>query len=398
VTLRGSTWRYGVWFGVVAISAWLGGAACNSKDDNASPSRGGASSGAGGVGGAGAAGKPAQGGARDDSTPGGADADAGGDSSDGGGRSGSAGSGTTTPSERAKRDACMKYLIAGCTRLAECNGSRAQLSSCVHKLLPCPEFLFADGSTRSFDALAACTEEHRHMSCALLPDGPSCATPGTRPPGAPCAFGTQCSSTTCRAEEGQCGVCATPAVTGDSCVDPNVECPSTDVCLDGICVRAKARDPEPKLLGVGRDCTETEQCLFGLICDGGQQFASRGTCQPLPQVGDLCRYEPGMEHPSCAGVCDSTNTCARFPTLGEPCEMTYGCDADSICGTESDGTRCRARGKLGELCTTSAENDGIWGHGTCGTEFYCGDCVTFDQGCRCVSIYEFNRPAPACVN
>jgi hypothetical protein len=379
--------RYVCSFGLLGVGLWLGVAACGDTEHGAPTGHAG-SGGASGASGGASSGKAStnHAGAPDEASFGGA-----GGADEAHAQGGSAGA--TTPTDQLKRDACMRYAIAGCTRLAECNGSREQLSSCIQKILPCPEFLFGEGSTRKLEGLDACIEEHRHLSCALLPDGPSCATPGTRPPGAACVFGTECSSMVCRAQPGQCGVCATPAVTGQSCADPNVDCPTTDVCLDGVCTRAQARDPKPKLFDVGVQCTATEQCLFGLLCDTGDKARSQGVCQSVPKVGEPCRYEPGLVKPSCAGACDASGICQPLPKLGEACDQTYGCEPTAICGAS---LTCSRRNAEGEPCNTTVEMNVAISNGTCAPGLYCSDCVTFDQGCKCVSIDRINRPIQGC--
>lgn len=386
---------------VLAVGLWFASAACGSSEQGA-PDRDTAGSAGSARGGSSSAGEGGSSGMPIDEQTAGTPSEDGGAEGNDEGRAGSAntGGGSGNVLQQAQYEACINYLIAGCTRLAECNGSRQVLSSCLQKTLPCPDFLFADGSTRTLQGIEACTEEHRHMSCALLPDGPSCATPGTRLPGAPCQFGTQCSSTVCRAQPGQCGVCATPALTGDPCADPNVECPSTDVCLEGVCTRAQARDPKPKLFDVGMECTDTAQCLFGLLCDAVTMTTGRGTCQPLPKPGQPCRYEPGAVRPSCAGACDQAGTCQPLPTLDQVCDPNYGCDETSLCSPQSDELpRCIARHAAGEPClTTQLESERFvaFPSGMCRKGSYCGDCVTFDQGCKCVPWDLFNDVA-ACA-
>ncbi len=216
--------------------------------------------------------------------------------------------------------------------------------------------------------------------------------------GAVCAFGSQCESGQCSADEssGACGVCLDVRKLGERCDGPLQGCSASAICQDGVCVSTKSIIGEPCELGAkGSDAGDCDDELF---CAGDSGL--KGMCQAFTPVGGACgtsssRCVPGA-HCSDSNVCttqptawtcsdsdcgdglscDNTGTC-RAPTLpmGAPCGIVNGsfvdgnCVAGSVCGsvTYPDGgggpntsSACVALPEAGEVCIREQCAEGLF--------------------------------------
>jgi hypothetical protein len=110
----------------------------------------------------------------------------------------------------------------------------------------------------------------------------TCARVGTRANDAPCTFNGQCASAFCaRNKNSVCGVCATPPLVGDSCVDS--DCGRGQTCLAGANVCQA-------YIGAGQPC-DAATCSLAGGCYTGAGAASdteTGTCKADVAAGMAC--------------------------------------------------------------------------------------------------------------
>lgn len=149
-----------------------------------------------------------------------------------------------------------------------------------------------------------------------------------RPVGAPCAFGSQCSSGGCSADvaAGGCGTCLDVQPLGARCDGPMQGCSASATCQRGVCTSRKKIAGDPcRLSPKGGDEGECDDDLY-------------------------CAGKPGEMTGVCAG---------RLP-LGSDCTF-HG--APCARGETCDGERCfprSFRAKLGEGCLGRACEDGLF--------------------------------------
>jgi hypothetical protein len=241
----------------------------------------------------------------------------------------------------------MAYVFESCRRQAECAGGPA--TSCLELTFRCPDIAASVGSTRTAESLRACAEEYAAFPCEKVNAGeiPSCVTPGTKQPGEPCLFNSQCLSLACSAQDGQCGACA-------SLVGENEDCSGMGVA-----------------------------CELGLVCDESSQTCEKPVItapEELAEAGESC-----ISKTDCSDnlYCDATNRCVPYPALGMSCAGPRSCDftEDSYC--ELDGLTCKAPPALGQPCGVD---------GFTGTAGACADNTRCHKTSAAVGICEALAP------
>lgn len=256
-------------------------------------------------------------------------------------------------------EACIAYVLAVCTRQAQCSGGSAE--RCLEASFACPDLTSSPGATRTVADLQVCAGAYAKLPCEQVESGllPACVTPGTVPLGQPCRFSSQCASLSCAGE--LCGACVPSAHEGEACS------PTVGVCLglltcneEGKCARRGGSNATLETKGVGEPCATPQECKVGLRCDA------------------------------------SSSKCAEYPTLGMSCADTRTCVGGSYC--ELDGLSCKAYPGQGMSCGV----DGFTGGAAyCADELLCsrsskavGTCVEPPaQGQPCLLDPETREPA-----
>jgi hypothetical protein len=189
---------------------------------------------------------------------------------------------------------------------------------------------YLDAECRSGEcAVGACSESCCVGTCfdVLAPAhiGESCAERG-------CVDGAFCD----RNDPNQ--VCKALRPAGSPCGNHD-ECGYGLSCSEGTCVDTPAR---------GEPCSTAPFCenWFGDVCS-----SASGTCEPLPVVGGLCRFNNDCQAPL---VCNAS-VCAAPPDAGEPC-LDRICGAGTYCAA---GT-CATQSPEGALCTVGDECTTFW--------------------------------------
>ncbi len=292
------------------------------------------------------------------------------------------------------KQACVDYIAAYCAKEIECTGPQRD---CALAAAACPEYLLSPGSTRTVDSIETCASALQTVTCADFLVGvlPACVTPGTLPPGAPCAFESQCASLFCIGDGQSCGHCANlPTPEAGTRCGGYFECSPGFVCdrSTGACWPAQ---------GQGASCTPSGNpptlCEDGIDCLSGAGNGTTGTCGTLPDAGSACvraisRFDtsagtcagpfgvacvgavdggapgtcegPAAEHAPClAGQCDEAHycaladastqgTCEPLPGPGAPCAGRL-CADGSYCGIglgDAGTMGCHPRVALGQPC------------------------------------------------
>lgn len=305
------------------------------------------------------------------------------------------------------REACEAYLNAACTRYAECG----QPLNCDNYLAYCPDYLFAQGSSRQVDDVLACAVVRRNQDCAevLLGIDPPCATPGTGKKGDACDFNGQCESFRCTGFAA-CGTCLglTPPNSGcpkagDAC-GHNQTCPSEDAgCVlrtapphlapGDVCPQPDggglACPPDAPCLGAGAKadvgtCTvppksgpcaypigaaQAGSCAYGTQCVREDASAPNGLCAPGAQLGETCG---GAAQIACVdGLYCASGKCAPRLQVGAACTGVGECAVGAYCKltAPSVGT-CEPAAAPGAPCGASAADAGLvptpCAQGSCG--------------------------------
>jgi len=198
------------------------------------------------------------------------------------------------------------------------------------------------GSGITTESLRNCTNTVIEGGCNDFLD--ACVF-GQREVGEPCATHEQCKTSSCSAQDYQCGSCLPASRVGNSCTDDSPclltslhceagrcvangsegqscdstkPCASSLRCVDGVC--------RPKPNKAGASCTGEQECDAAemLDCDAKAAsckivyFADPG--QKCPEFG-WCRYVGGCLN----GVC------AAGPVTGQSCNSDLGCQWPSAC-------------------------------------------------------------------
>ncbi len=202
-------------------------------------------------------------------------------------------------------NACFPDLVqAFWGSVAEC-ASRSKLS--------CEADLAAPGAATTPAQIGACASAYSKQSCDLLFSGSEpeeCNVPGTRNDGEPCGVDTQCKSTNCKINSGECGACAPRVAAGGSC-DVDDDCDANLTCANGVCAT-----PVP----AGGACATTDQCLRSLLCKNGtcaKGGAAGAPCEPQQQG---CASFQGLYCDPESKVCAA----ASWAKVGEACGLVGG--------------------------------------------------------------------------
>ncbi len=284
----------------------------------------------------------------------------------------------------------------------------------------------------SLDAAAAsrCFAELTTGACPVALDSPSCGSmfTGSRPPGAACFTDEECAAAggrcvgldaeaTCRA--GTCSASAalgqpcseaTPCVPGAHCVaaagggavcetgDPSARCGENRDCDRELWCKQGSCAAD---LGLGERCRFDAECTGGSLCVGElagagvcskvtaegdvcddycfgamycdvPQLGQRGTCHPLPKLGESCLAAMGR----CGGFelqCSNQDLCAPAPAQGEACVRGSFCQAGFFCSTElsadAPAGTCLPLAAVGQRCA----RDGNCASYHCGGDGTCRD-------------------------
>ena len=259
------------------------------------------------------------------------------------------------PSGLGAKAACEAYVDAYCDRADVCYGltGSSDALKCRSRKLACPDLLFSNGSTWTPEAALACSPQWATLACDDFRAGLTvpCSVPGTRAPGAGCAFHSQCASRKCRVAIGtSCGLCDAIAAPGGDC--GHASCPpAAPVCNLSAGARCEAL-PSPSK--AGDPCSAgTNRCrgTAAPACTLVSATSSTATCQPLPLAGGPCSYLDGagpfqqqcVGGAQCVAASDAGLTdrgmCARLAQAGEACSSgSLGrlCAPDLYCNVDAD--------------------------------------------------------------
>ena len=195
-------------------------------------------------------------------------------------------------------EACRAYIQAYCDRLDECGRFS---SRCADVEAYCPDYAFADGSTRTVEGALACAKVRRVQPCGELAAGftPDCSPPGTREAGAPCQFVSQCASFDC-SSQGSCGTCLPPSLDGGCVTSCNggpgcVTCEVNSQCVSNRCVprtpqtdagvvcgldAATCADASTTILkALGEPCTTRDECAVNADCTDAGHVCTLPSCE-----------------------------------------------------------------------------------------------------------------------
>jgi hypothetical protein len=283
------------------------------------------------------------------------------------------------PSGTSRAQACVLYAEAYCARLSQCAGATPEgiPEQCARSSVVCPDLSFSDGSTRTPEGLIACIEDIAAFDCDSWNLGyvPECVSPGTRQPGEPCIFPSQCATLVCSGSSEACGACLAFAAAEDDCRDTTLfTCAPGTGCNpeSGLCEALTLPDP------VGPESNEPQ---------GDPTADMRG--EPCERDSDCGAYESCLTD-------RETPVCGRDPILGEDCDEARNCADDSYC--ELEGLTCLELPEIGEACGV----DGWTGLASwCEPGTICqrssdrvGTCVALpEEGAPCV-IVEFAEEGP----
>lgn len=295
---------------------------------------------------------------------GGGVAPGGGGGSSGGGAGGSsgggaAGGGTASDAGTLVAERCLDVAASVCAKLQSCAPERFRLdygtqAGCVAaRGGECGLGATTAGSSLDVATVEACRARAAAQSCGELWDfelGRCPDAKGTRPAGAPCFSGEQCTSGRCgRAPLGQvCALCEPVGQEGQACdpdPDNGMTCSGGFQCINGQCAAAPVskenetcaassfRRCQPGLrcvqdlcrpqLGADAGCTEFDDCssLQGLFCDQGHcatvPLSADGGCWPLGAPG--------------GALCGPGTVCARGFRCVPLLPPGSACTADDVC-------------------------------------------------------------------
>jgi len=357
----------------------LGG--CGSSESNASASGAAGPGSSGGSESASSGDQSSVGGATSTSGSGGASSTQGASSSVGGAASGGGGGGGGGGGVPASaNDVCVDYLLAYCEHVMTCAGEPERILDCLATYADgCPDFLFAEGSTRTVEGSVACAAAWRSLAC----DGatPGCATRGELAAGAPCVSHFQCASGACYAEPGTCGACAAEVGEGEPCDYTTSVCVPDLACVDDVCVETQPIVPFTPL-DLGAECTAGGGDCGPNGCLSNDDGVYR--CQLLPAVGEPCA--DGL-HCADGAYCDEALKCQTLPGGDEPCglaypEMIYVCARGITCGDDGVSRTCIGPPGANEYCSSSCEA-GL-------------DCVCEDEFCGARYCKTVRLPGESC--
>lgn len=217
---------------------------------------------------------------------------------------------------------------------------------------------------------------------------------GTVAAGGECFVDQECVSQQCAGSDTgvSCtlGTCIGDAPPSMAPIALGMPCSSNLSCVDGAYCPTDTNVCTP-LLASGSPCTGGDECGYGLGCAGPSGMRM---CQPLPGVGEQCRFDlpcrdeglncdTSATTPTCVQVgvvggactsslqcspyyrCDITaGTCAKGPSLGDPCASGSRCfDAGTYCDSatltcaavKADGMPCQSDLECeSELCDFAA--------------------------------------------
>lgn len=269
-----------------------------------------------------------------------------------GGSAGSGGLGTSiasTPTE-----ICRKAIEVQCTRRALLMGGttlkkEVNLQNCMRRADACPDYYFAQDSSRTVDNVGACLEALASQSLTALGFGiyPPCLLSGKRPDGAACAWNCQCQSGQCGGELGQCSTCSAQPGAGSACPSMGI-CRYGSFCLNSAyrCIDwatvVYAAEGQP----CGVDASPPVACQGELSC---APSSSGAICTVPLGVGKTCGKPTNIGAWRCVSGTDCTRDsegiCATPGTCGQA-----KCDAASYCKTSSGAPTCVPRVAAGQPC------------------------------------------------
>jgi hypothetical protein len=266
---------------------------------------------------------------------------------------GADGSGDASPIDTADAiaAACGALAAAQCENLSACApfilevqfGTKAR---CIERrVLSCHAQAAAPSSGATAASISACATGLMGISCYHAAHGPlpaACTPVGALPSDAPCGFGTQCASGSCRLASGTaCSVCGPAAVAeGGPCTSVGFECAYGLECVSGTCARPS---------DTGGPCADGKPCWVGATCVSGACVA-KGT------EGDACDNGALPCDGARGTYCSSfTGTCVKIvpAKIGDPCGDLAPCDADAFCETSAGMSGvCAPRAADGAACSS----------------------------------------------
>lgn len=286
-----------------------------------------------------------------------------------GGGTSSAGSGGSRGSEASidvprATEVCKEYLLAQCTRIAECSSSGATPDEyCLGFQRLCPEIFLGHGAGYTIESLTSCGAEWKTFSCDRFKAGerPACTRSGTRAVGEPCRLSTQCASGACSSPDAsQCGKCLAPAASGESC-EVFGQCSDTHLCAFGRCLQLQAWSPEQQL-------PNGAACTYDGKCTGACAPSSDGDrCVDAPRIGEACLMDlpsPGARRCAWGASCSPEGICQSVPSSGPCAAGLVPCSGANFCDSPTGfapGT-CKPWLPIGAECNpavveTCGEND-----------------------------------------
>jgi hypothetical protein len=249
--------------------------------------------------------------------------------------------GSVTPASVSAVKACTDLAQAVCMKRASCtNGTgiiraNGDMTTCVSREeLTCTTALAAPDNGNNPNMVEQCVAAYASYTCTDFMDGnppAACAPSGPRPVGAPCTFNGQCTTGFCgRSKNANCGACAAPTASGDSCAASN--CGHNQACTEGTSTCVTYVD-------VGGVCGQDSPCAALLNCMGANAATtSTGTCMMAAStVGAACGAGTAGCDPGQGLYCGGA-------AGGKTCMMTAFVGDGAPCGLMTDGTRaaCRA--------------------------------------------------------
>lgn len=269
------------------------------------------------------------------------------------------------PAAATEQEACVYFFRTQSNRLIfECAGQDPVDEPYPHRLLDCPDVLFAYGSVLTPAQIIECGDIWAEAPCEQLDryEWPDCGLPpSTLPLGSPCRFSKQCASNLCSIEahpdHPACGMCVEYPKEGEAC--SNRTCDLGFECMQGTC----QRPPETGLVE-GEPCFRDDQCAGANTCLTYSEDVSP-TCQPRPSAGEPCPAGGGY----CNGeaFCNDAGMCQADHQAGEPCTSDSMCVLGTFCDTSAESPACVPRRALGEPCTSGES----WTRGTCAEGGFC---------------------------
>ncbi|MBK8255273.1 MAG: hypothetical protein IPK82_21760 [Polyangiaceae bacterium] len=193
-------------------------------------------------------------------------------------------------------------------------------------------------------------------SCSLLGTGAAC-TQGPECSSGFCVDGV-CCSTVCNATCNACTAAKKGSGTDGTCgavatgVDPDNECPGTEVCSAGAC-----KLPNGAACTVGTECVSTF-CADGVCCNSA--------CNTACQACTATKKGSGADG-TCASIAGGTDP-------DNECGGTANCNGAGACGLFANGVACTTNGE----CASTFCADGVCCNSACNTT--CNACTAAKKG------------------